>query len=796
MSNIKDGKYTFWELIDKVGIKIPIIQRDYAQGRNTNRVQTIRENFLNTIFEVLKDDGKTIDLDFVYGTIKNGYLIPLDGQQRLTTLFLLHYYLALYDNNNRLDDEIKEKLKRFTYETRLSSREFIELLIDNEVSKTDIKCNIENQTWFFSEWENDPTIKSMLIMLDAIEKKFKNTEGFFEKLMNQRLITFSFLNLDDFKLTDELYVKMNARGKPLSDFENFKSKFEVFIEAVEDKAKLDNKWYDIFWKIAIEQVNNSKVIDENSKYTEVSDKLFLNFFKNITAFNSDDFNEVDIFKFRYDFPSIARWKLKPDNFNIFIKPKLPVDEIVKILDALIAYKDNEIYSLRNYHDFKINIFQAFLKNSNDKEFIYEVRLRFYALIKFFIKIGNVKGNESLFKQWMRICLNIINNASPYAIKDDYKSLQKLLDDLSLLLKNDSFYNSLSEYSIEDYEKKYREQHKKPKYTLPKYIKEQLEEEKLKAALISQDKNWKNELIKAENHWYLDGQIKFLIDYAENDLKKFKEYRDTFIVLWNFTTEKENKKNEQLIQRSLLTFGDYLPKHNNTDKYTFCTFGKGLREKTENWRIVFRSDYFKQLLDEIKTIDSLSRKLINIINNYKFNCTDWKSYFINPNKDWSVLDQTRNYQIRWKDEFNIYLNRGDTKSTSWGWSRVSELRSYYLYRILKYEKTLNITPFQNNNNLPWYYVSTEEPCCVISNWNIENYQFEIDISFTQQCYCIEFYDRNDRNLEQIDEKLKQVLQQNDFVFNEENNIYKNSKHALCKENVIEFLNNLLQKFQSI
>jgi len=257
-NKLENRKYTFGELLQIVGIKIPILQRDYAQGRNNNEVINIRDNFLESLKDVLDTEGKSIDLDFVYGTVKDNYLIPLDGQQRLTTLFLLHYYLALKDNKLK---EYQDVLRKFTYETRISSREFIDLLIIKEIKLTDKKISdtIKNQTWFFSEWNNDPTIKGMLVMLDAIQEKFKEPNKYlFDKLISQRKITFSFLNLEDFKLSDELYVKMNARGKPLSEFENFKSKFESFIEDEKTKAKLDNEWFDIFWNLHKEELKNNK----------------------------------------------------------------------------------------------------------------------------------------------------------------------------------------------------------------------------------------------------------------------------------------------------------------------------------------------------------------------------------------------------------------------------------------------------------------------------------------------------------------------------------------------------------
>ena len=70
-------------------IEIPLIQRDYAQGRKNPQVQQIRERFIGSLFDALdSEDG--IDLDFVFGDVvekdqgarKVPTLYPLDGQRQ------------------------------------------------------------------------------------------------------------------------------------------------------------------------------------------------------------------------------------------------------------------------------------------------------------------------------------------------------------------------------------------------------------------------------------------------------------------------------------------------------------------------------------------------------------------------------------------------------------------------------------------------------------------------------------------------------------------------------------------
>ena len=79
-------------------IVIPQIQRPYAQGRTDGVSTYIRNTFLDEIFENLSsNDNEIFDLNFIYGIIKPNNdefkLELLDGQQRLTTLFLLYWYI-------------------------------------------------------------------------------------------------------------------------------------------------------------------------------------------------------------------------------------------------------------------------------------------------------------------------------------------------------------------------------------------------------------------------------------------------------------------------------------------------------------------------------------------------------------------------------------------------------------------------------------------------------------------------------------------------------------------------------
>jgi hypothetical protein len=238
-------------------IEIPIIQRDYAQGRQDDVVPRIRGNFLAVLYGALTE-GKPVSLDFVYGEVTGGTLTPLDGQQRLTTLFLLHWYIAARAG---IQGDGSEFLRSFTYKTRYSSRDFCSKLVEHPPTFP-IDCLshwIRDQSWFVSAWRHDSTIQSMLVVLDDIHKLFKDSDCVvaWRRLgdVQNPAIVFHVLPIKDMGLTDDLYIKMNSRGKPLTEFEHFKANFEKIIRDVsidhynEFIRKIDNNWADLLWPL-------------------------------------------------------------------------------------------------------------------------------------------------------------------------------------------------------------------------------------------------------------------------------------------------------------------------------------------------------------------------------------------------------------------------------------------------------------------------------------------------------------------------------------------------------------------
>ena len=289
-------KYTLESLLEKYNVRIPQIQRDYAQGRTDKMTSRIRRNFLDTLYTAVME--KPVTLDFVYGQIEDdGSLVLLDGQQRITTLFLLYWYAFVNDGNeheqemtikdvglmNHSQEENTSRKKerdfpfcKFTYETRYSSRRFLECLVKfTPLFPADkLSLQIENQPWFSVSWKLDPTISSMLVMIDAINEKFFAVENLWERLCSET-ISFYFLELKEMGLSDELYVRMNSRGRPLTRFEHYKADLEKRLTLVDsDLAKeiarrFDGIWTDFLWR--------NRPTDKSASL-EFVDRAFMNIF--------------------------------------------------------------------------------------------------------------------------------------------------------------------------------------------------------------------------------------------------------------------------------------------------------------------------------------------------------------------------------------------------------------------------------------------------------------------------------------------------------------------------------------
>lgn len=64
-------------------------------------------------------------------------------------------------------------------------------------------------------------------------------------------ISFHLLPIDDMGSAEDLYIKMNSRGKPLTDFEKLKAQIEKILDGScpDFSTSIDGKWADVMWPL-------------------------------------------------------------------------------------------------------------------------------------------------------------------------------------------------------------------------------------------------------------------------------------------------------------------------------------------------------------------------------------------------------------------------------------------------------------------------------------------------------------------------------------------------------------------
>ena len=552
-----ERKLSFWDVIREYKIEIPVIQRDYAQGRKNSKAEDVRQKIVEKMANALKPNSSQLFFDFVYGRIDGDKFIPFDGQQRLTTLFLLHKYVFEKCLTTRViccECNLLNALKRFSYATRQSSREFCQVFVEKDIFPAEDGCKtlsdfIQDQSWFFPDWKKDPTIMGMLVMLDEIDTKMKGADfnAVAEKLTSpcNCPITFHFVDMGKLELPDDIYVKMNARGKKLTPFENFKASLEQYLDAKaeassDDKTKklfeqilgrikksIDVEWLDLFWKVAnpddgkdeknlpdslmlsfvnrhflnvwrqsYKQEKSVKKDSEEQEQREKQEKqeqiekinARINSEKDFPAYPSNDsFVSWDIYEGVLNQCGIEACLVPIFNMwdDIWNHNNHSVkEELVKDCQP-VWYRADEVQS-------KWDLFRG--DNRNNVE-TYPSRVAFYALLRFYDKANyDAKG----LSDWMRIVWNIIENSTIDSI-ETYCGALNLINKLSNhCLDIISFLHDVSTG------------HEKIESD---FASDQVREECWKAKKIFEDpktaSEWETKIRKAENHAFFRGAIRFL-----------------------------------------------------------------------------------------------------------------------------------------------------------------------------------------------------------------------------------------------------------------------------------------------
>jgi len=474
-TNSADVNSNFISFFLSNNIEIPLIQRDYVQGSNYQ--QEKRDAFIDSLYLALTDESNTCELDFIYGTYDHGSFIPLDGQQRLTTLYLLHWFLLNkcrienpVEYNNIIQD-INFDQQVFSYKTRRSSTAFCQKLVSfcPQTLSENISQGIVEQTWFSEDWRQDPTVQSMLDMLDALNAKFNqlsssNALEMLKRLLYTKAINFDKLDMKSYRLTDSLYVKMNARGKQLTEFENWKAKFIQYLEEnfdnqeynyAEENRKddygkikdyfthsIEHEWTDLFWTYAVkdykvrksdyDKLSDSDKLLKPEPAGPLVDSFFLNFYFYVYRIQSflmgkekenENENENDNENNSIHGTETSRKSLFKDMKNIeFLFKSLDLfvqidknneDKIQGFFNQLFYLEGQKTDgSIRLFSSFNTNLFESCIINKASVD----EQILLFCIINYCLEQKCYSITDEL-KKYVRVCRNLLESINQRLKKD-------------------------------------------------------------------------------------------------------------------------------------------------------------------------------------------------------------------------------------------------------------------------------------------------------------------------------------------------------------------------------------------
>lgn len=611
---------------------IPMIQRDYAQGREDARSQEILRRFLEDLRASLERGEEPLDLDFVYGRwrAEGKVLEPLDGQQRLTTLFLLHWYFAQHDGQQ---EDFWSWIRRgercrFSYHTRPSAEEFMDKLAGERLDLATLPTRpdalaawLQDRPWFLRTWLRDPTVVGCLRALDQIHAQCKGLSGGYARLTDTAAppVTFHLLRMGDFHLSDDLYIKMNARGKPLTGFEIFKAELQRYVDesfgrerhksgeswSQHLRHRMDGAWTDFLWH----HRDESNQID--ARFVQlVRAAAVIHVARGLCA--ESDLEEIG---------GRLEALLKEENpgFDSYARLAPPTSDFVKtlveLLDTLAQAPEGRLGFLARGEFFdEGSALEGLLAPSGASPYgptLAEwVKLVAYGL--FLLTRGGGLGTEDsrvACHDWMRVVCNLVENPGVMSIERFMVSLVAL-SRVHQVGARDGFLEEVA---------------KEPELWRG-FGGDQRTEERLKAQLILKDEAWRGVLERAEAHSYFRGDAQFLL-WASHVWNIWEEsaqecswpteidqkLRDSF-ASWHkrlcaIFPEEERGLSEDLAgspylwQRALLVEGDYLlrwkPNMSLLDNLTpEANWKRLLRADTRTEGREERRDVVRRVLEQI------------------------------------------------------------------------------------------------------------------------------------------------------------------------------------------------------
>ncbi len=359
---MRAGKYNYQALFVNRYVEqliIPEIQRDYVwkKPQVTGLISSIANDFslfqhadipllcsgedsgdskqLNADFaDFYRQRNHSSNIGFIYAYSDQQYdgrYFLIDGQQRITTLYLVLLLLAVR-TDNKADFEKKYCIKgmpKLDYRVRDSACSFIRQLVSFVLSNPN--AEIKEQCWYLNSYDNDITVKNIIsnleVITDWLEESDLDESEFYLYLNN--FTEFWYFDTNISAQGENLYIYLNARGEQMQGNENLKAELLSALGATENKNEMGSEWenwQDFFWRMRARGVRFPKGAKLNA------DKGFNEFLNCVTGLKIYLADEADSWVDNQE-------SLKPS--QSMLTKVLSLDCIAKYIKALTFISDSQ-----------------------------------------------------------------------------------------------------------------------------------------------------------------------------------------------------------------------------------------------------------------------------------------------------------------------------------------------------------------------------------------------------------------------------------------------------------------------
>jgi len=638
-------------------IIIPEIQRDYVwQRSNVERLlQSILDNsmkqsnvslgitdeLLNQLppqarEAIIREQEKNkvfCNIGFIYAYFDPelaGRFVLIDGQQRLTTMFLTLLALSVKEDKQEQFSRtyFKDNILKFDYKVRESSHDFILNFVNYVLDNKNID-KIKNEYWYFSEYEYDVTIQSVLNNYQTIWNFVINNDLPLSYI--EDFVEFWYFDTNKSKQGEELYLYMNSRGETVSPNESVKANL---LKGLSETEKHDwgtkwEEWQNLFWKYRGSNKNADKGIEEFLRWIKIIE---------LTKKNS---NETVDSQAKFIRQIKETKKIELEGLTL-----IHIEKYYNALLKLVEYKEEVKFDVNWLTGADIN-----QKEISTLDYIKLMPMLMFAekypdcncidikrVARFFY---NITRSSEISKNPFNSLVNAINLTKEFLSKnyDDITDIVNFKDNYKTILTNEE----VTKLTI---------------YKNNKDIREDIEKT-----------FW-----KAEDYKYCDGKIWLIwdcinfnstnpFDFTEQKLLEFKLCFDNFIYLFN--------NPDDLLRRAILTKGDYLVHDGystSLENYRYSFINEESRWKSQ-LSSKERIKPYKLLIQDYnqrKTDNNTKEDVVNeIIKKYLDTTTqkDWIYYFV---KEPTLLSYCWEKKICWSDDIESIALLQRTKAMDGSW----------------------------------------------------------------------------------------------------------------------------------